>query len=87
MTQPRHLQPIEQEVVDALTARAAAVANCNLSITQEIRGFREDRTPWDAMRLANALAFFRLDKELVSDLDQLAFDRAGLVPSNREQPQ
>ena len=83
-TGPRHLRPIEQDTVDALCQRVASIANCNSSIIREMRGFKRDRTPWDAMRLANALDFFKLDPALVSDLDELAQDRGGLTPLDRE---
>ena len=83
---PIHLKPIEQSTVDALCDRAAAMANCEYAIIMEIRGFRRDRTPHDAMRLANALVIFRRgDDALIRDLDSLAYERAQLMPAFRPQ--
>ena len=85
-TGPIHLRPIEQETVDAFCQRVASAANCNFSILMEMRGFKKDRTPWDAQRLANVLAIYDIDPELVRDLDRLAEERAGLVPLQRDKP-
>ena len=82
-TGPIHLRPIEQETVDAICERVASAANCNFYVISEMRGFKRDRTPWDAQRLANVLALYDIAPELVRDLDKLAEDRAGLVPLNR----
>lgn len=86
---PIHLIPIEPETVDALCDRAMAHAFDSYTVRLEVKGFRESRTPWDAMRLADALACTQMESpssavdEVIADLDRLAHERAGLVPRQR----
>jgi hypothetical protein len=80
-----HLRPMESELVDNLCDRAVAASPDSYAVRLEIEGFRRSRTPWDAMRLANALAYRGAEsdatKALVLDLDSLAHERAALVPA------
>lgn len=78
---PPHLQPVDAATVDDLCDRAEKVAFVSYLVRLEIKGFRESRTPWDARRLANALAIEHSDYALVQELDRLAQERGGL--SNR----
>ena len=87
---PVHLIPIEQDTVEALCDRAMALAFDSYTVRLEVKGFRESCTPWDAMRLANALASTQMEMspssavdEVIADLDKLAHERAGLVPRQR----
>jgi hypothetical protein len=76
---PVHLRPIEPEVVTALCGRALALDRSHY-IRLEVDGFMRDRTPWDARRLARALAIEHADDPLVAELFGLALQRAGLKP-------
>lgn len=84
---PIHLRPLPTDTVTDLCDRASRAAPDSYTIQLEINGFRDSRTPWDAMRLANVLD--RYDpaslsvKELVAELDRVAHEAAGLVPEGR----
>lgn len=73
-----HLQPIDAAIVNDLCDRAAQIAFVSYSVQMEIKGFLESRTPWDARRLANALALDHPADPVVSELYRLAHDRGGL---------
>jgi len=77
-----HLVPLPADTVNALCDRAEAanLGKLRRGIQLEIDGFRRDRTPWDASRLANILSFTDLAPDIVRELDALA-QKGGVVPS------
>lgn len=77
-----HLQPIDEAIVEELYARVRALP-VPLHVRLELDAFRESRTPWDAMRLANALHHPMLAPALVKELDALVQERGGLKPKAR----
>ena len=76
-----HLVPMDADVVNHLCDLAQKLAFDSYTVRAEIDGFRKSRTPWDAQRLANALAIDYPAEPIVKDLDKLAHDRAGLAPA------
>lgn len=83
-----HLRQINSISVDSLCDRADAIPIAeNRMVRLETQAFRESRTPHDATRLANVLAYRRAEHEsidaLVRDLDTEAERCAGVVPANR----
>ncbi len=81
-----HLTPMDEALVDALCDRAQRLVFDSYTVLREVDGFRQSRTPWDARRLANALAIDNPQDPLVKELDKLAHDRAGLVPAGWRTP-
>src|SRR5262245_8748753 len=86
MSHVPHLRQMEEAAVNDLCARAL---NLGLShgIKLEVYGFKESRTPWDATRLANALAMngaVSIDcLRLIAGLDRAAEACAGAVLPNK----
>ena len=82
-----HLRQMDEAIVVDLCERAAKLSCYNYTIRKEIQGFLESRSPWDATRLANALALTNpVDPDvqgLVRELDAAAEACAGAVPANR----
>jgi len=82
-----HLRQIDARFAAEACARAIAAVPDDYGVQLEAEAFRVSRTPWDATRLANALAITHLRGEgvwtLVLDLDAAAEDCAGMAPSNR----
>ena len=88
MTDIPHLRQIPKAKVDTLCDRAEQLCPDSYTIRLEAEAFRISRTPWDATRLANALAHHDTSapiiRELVTDIDVVAEDTAELVPPNRD---
>lgn len=84
-----HLRQIASEIITDLCDRAEGLEPYSHATVLESRALRDSRTPWDATRLANAIAILFPNTEdaadLVRDLDAAAEDCAGLVPSNKHQ--
>lgn len=80
---PIHLRPMGRAEVHDLCDRAERAAPESFSVRVAARRFRESRTPWDATRLADALADCPGAENLVRQIDILAHERAGLVPAPR----
>lgn len=88
MTIP-HLQPMEAAIVDPICDAAHRLCRDSYTTMTEANGFRQSRTPWDARRLANALANYdpgNVTAEIaaiIAELDKLALEKAGLQPGQR----
>lgn len=84
-----HLRQIAPEIITDLCNRAEALDPYSHATVLESRALRDSKTPWDATRLANAIAILFPNVEnaadLVRDLDAAAEGCAGLVPSNKHQ--
>ena len=88
-----HLRRMHAVIVDSLCAKARSHFLDSYGVLTEVDGFRESRTPWDARRLANAMANYdpsRVTPEvaaIIAELDKLALQKAGLQPGPRPQVQ
>lgn len=86
---PLHLVPIERDIVYSLCDRAMLLTGGEMGIALEAQGFRDSRTPWDARRLANGIAWSARSINnadlwtLADELFKLAEQRAGLKPDPR----
>lgn len=82
-----NLRQMPADEVNALCDRAEAACPNSYTVRVEADGFRRERTPWSATRLANALDIQSDNNtalgELVGEIDRAAEACAGLVPSNR----
>lgn len=86
-TDTPHLRLMPVEEVNDFCDRAIALAPDSYTVRLEADGFRLERTPWSATRLANALDIQNESNiaigELVGEIDRAAEACAGLVPTNR----
>ncbi len=84
-----HLRPMHPSTVNVICDAVHRLCRDSYVVLMEANGFRQSRTPWDARRLANALAAYnRSDAvpeiaEIVGELDLLALEKAGLKPGPR----
>lgn len=84
-----HLRPMEAEQVHLICDRVRQLCPDSYVVLQEANGLRRDRTPWDARRLANALANYEPGNvtpeiaEIIAELDRMALEKAGLKPGRR----
>ena len=84
-----HLRPMDAAAVDPLCDAAHRLCRDSYMTMMEANALRASRTPWDARRLANALANYDPGHitpeiaEIIAELDQLALDKAGLKPGPR----
>ena len=86
-TDTPHLRLMPPDEVNAFCERAIAACPDSYTVRLEVDGFRRERTPWFATRLANALDIQNEASvaigELIGEIDRAAEACAGLVPSNR----
>jgi hypothetical protein len=86
-TDTPHLRLMPPEEVNAFCDRAIALCPDSYTVRLEADGFRLERTPWSATRLANALDIQSDNNQAIGDLvgeiDRAAEACAGLVPTNR----
>ena len=82
-----HLRLMPPEAVNGFCDRAIAACPDSYTVRLEADGFRLERTPWSATRLANALDINNESSitigELIGEIDRAAEACAVLVPSNR----
>jgi hypothetical protein len=78
-----HLRQIPQDKVEDLYTRIRASGGIPYNLQLELDAFRESRTPWDGLRVANALHHFKMAPEIVKELDEIAKE-AGITPKERK---
>ena len=86
-TDTPHLRQMPVEEVNGFCDRAIALCPDSYTVRLEADGFRLERTPWSATRLANALDI-QFDNnvkvgELVGEIDRAAEACAGCASPNR----
>jgi hypothetical protein len=79
-----HLCQITQDKVESFYWRILANGAIPYHVKLELDAFRESRTPWDGLRVANALHHFKMVPEIVKELDEIAKE-AGITPRERAQ--